>query len=234
MLTTNTPTWCRTFGRRFWLCLVLTVPVLLISPTGSGHAFGPIGLWAFPGSQWLLLALGSVIYFYGGWPFLSGLAEELSASAQPGMMTLIALAISVAYLLLGRRGVRPRRRRVLLGARHADRHHAARPLDRDAVGDGRVRRAARRWSGLLPDDRAPHRGGRQRRRTSRLTELRPGDRVLVRPGEKVPADGVIVEGGDQPVDESMLTGESSPVREDDRRQRSSAARSTAKARSPSR
>src|SRR5512134_1425138 len=82
------------FKQRFWLCLILTVPVLLLSPTGSGHAFGPIGAWTFPGSRWLLLALGSFAYFYGGWPFLAGLRSEL-AKARPGMMTLIALAISV-------------------------------------------------------------------------------------------------------------------------------------------
>src|SRR5262245_23662709 len=83
------------YRRRFWFSLVLTIPVLLLSPAG-GHGLGLIGAIVFPGSRLVLLALSSAIYFYGGWPFLTGLVTELKRR-QPGMMTLISLAISVAY-----------------------------------------------------------------------------------------------------------------------------------------
>ena len=81
------------FLRRFWICLVLTVPVVAISPMfqmAVGYRFD------FPGRDWVSVVLGSIIYFYGGWPFLSGLWSELRRR-QPGMMTLIGVAITVAF-----------------------------------------------------------------------------------------------------------------------------------------
>ena len=75
------------YRRRFWISLVLTVPILLLSPAG-GHGLGLVGAMEFPGSQLVLLALSSAVYFYGGWPFLTGLVAELK-QRQPGMMTLI-------------------------------------------------------------------------------------------------------------------------------------------------
>ena len=84
------------FRRRFWVALALTAPILLLSPAGP-HGLGLIGAIEFPGSTLALLALASAVYFYGGWPFLTGLADELK-QRRPGMMTLISLAISVAYL----------------------------------------------------------------------------------------------------------------------------------------
>ncbi|MES2549822.1 MAG: hypothetical protein V4630_09020, partial [Pseudomonadota bacterium] len=83
------------FRRRFWVCVVLTVPVLVLSPmvrvfTGQGMA--PL----FAGEEWVALALSSIIYFWGGWPFLKGALPEIR-SGRPGMMTLVALAISTAY-----------------------------------------------------------------------------------------------------------------------------------------
>jgi len=82
------------FQRRFWICLAFTVPILLLDPMIQGL----LGLeaLAFPGSGLVTLALASAVYFYGGAPFLRGLFEELGGR-RPGMMTLIALAISVAY-----------------------------------------------------------------------------------------------------------------------------------------
>jgi P-type Cu2+ transporter len=195
------------FRRRFWLCLVLTLPVLLLSPTTSGHAFGPIGLWTFPGSQWLLLVLGSAIYFYGGWPFLSGLRAEL-AKAQPGMMTLIALAISVAYfysaaVVVGVRG------EVLFW-------ELATLIDIMLLGHWLEMKSVMGASGalralveLLP--KTAHRvapGGQLV--DIPIIDLQPGDRVVVKPGERMPTDGVIAEGRTS-IDESMLTGESKPV-----------------------
>ena len=75
------------YRRRFWISLVLTVPILLLSPAG-GHGLGLIGAIEFPGSRLVLLALSSAVYFYGGSPFLTGLFSELR-QRQPEMMTLI-------------------------------------------------------------------------------------------------------------------------------------------------
>lgn len=84
------------FRRRFWVSLVVTVPVLLLSPLIQ-DLLGIADVIDFPGDSYVLWALSSVIFFYGGLPFLKGLYDELK-SANPGMMTLIALAITVAYV----------------------------------------------------------------------------------------------------------------------------------------
>lgn len=84
------------FLKRFWLCLALTVPVLLLSHMiQQWLGFG----LAFTGDKWLLLALSSFIYVYGGWPFLMGIVRELK-HRNPGMMTLVAVAISTAYIYI--------------------------------------------------------------------------------------------------------------------------------------
>jgi cation transport ATPase len=83
------------FRRRFWVSLALTVPILLLSPMIQ-RFLGLDEKLAFPGDVYVLFGLASVVYFWGGWPFLAGIARELRAR-RPGMMTLIALAISVAY-----------------------------------------------------------------------------------------------------------------------------------------
>ena len=119
------------FRRRFWVSLALTVPVILISP---GLPLVPGGrILDVPGADWILLALSTVLYVYGGMPFLKGFVRELR-DRKPGMMTLVAVAISVAYFYSAATVLRTRRHALLLGARHPDRHHAARPLDRDALG----------------------------------------------------------------------------------------------------
>ena len=83
------------FHRRFWICLVLTLPVLALAPLIQ-QVLGVKEAWSFPGDRFVQFGLASVIFFYGGWPFLKGIYNELGRK-QPGMMTLIALAISVAY-----------------------------------------------------------------------------------------------------------------------------------------
>jgi Cu2+-exporting ATPase len=83
------------FRRRFWISLALTVPILPLSPMIQ-RFLGLDETLAFPGDVYVLFGLASVVYFWGGWPFLKGIARELTAR-RPGMMTLIALAISVAY-----------------------------------------------------------------------------------------------------------------------------------------
>ncbi len=177
------------YRRRFWIALVLTVPILLLSPAG-GHGLGLIGAIMFPGSHLVLLALSSVVYFYGGWPFLSGLVNELK-QRQPGMMTLISLAISVAYfysatVVLGLSGS------VLFW-------ELATLIDIMLLGHWIEMKSVMGASGalkalveLLPT--TAHRlaadGSQQE---VAVSDLQPGDRVLVKPGERVPTDGLVVE-----------------------------------------
>ena len=84
------------FRRRFWVSLVLTIPIVILSPMIQ-DVFGLREALRFPGDSYVLFGLATIIFFYGGWPFLKGLFEELS-QREPGMMTLIGLAISVAYV----------------------------------------------------------------------------------------------------------------------------------------
>jgi len=84
------------FRRRFWVSLALTVPILALSPMIQGF-LGLTDTLAFPGDSWILLGFSTAVFFYGGWPFLVGLVRELR-QRQTGMMTLIALAITVAYV----------------------------------------------------------------------------------------------------------------------------------------
>ncbi len=194
------------FRRRFRVCLVLTVPILALSPAVQG-LFGLERILAFPGDRFLLFALAAVVYGYGGRPFLAGMAEELRAR-RPGMMTLVAVAVSVAFLysaavtfgLPGKPFYWELATLVdvmLLG------HwiEARSVLGASGALEALVRLMPSTALRLLPD------GGREE---VPVEDLRPGDRVLVRPGEKVPVDGVVVDGRSS-FDESMLTGESRPV-----------------------
>jgi Cu2+-exporting ATPase len=194
------------FRRRFWISLGLTLPVLLLSPmlqmwVGLGDTL------RFAGDGYLLLALSTVVFLYGGYPFLKGFVEE-ARSRTPGMMTLIAVAISVAYLyssatVFGLRGegffweIATLIDIMLLG------HWIEM---RSVMG---ASRALEELARLMPSDahRIESAGGIV---DIPLGELRQGDRVLVRPGEKIPADGDVAAGATS-VNESMLTGESKPV-----------------------
>lgn len=84
------------YKRRFWICLALTIPIVILSPHIQ-HIFSMQEFLMFPGDSYLLFALSSVVYFYGGYPFFKGIYTELK-SLTPGMMTLVAVAITTAYL----------------------------------------------------------------------------------------------------------------------------------------
>lgn len=194
------------YRRRFWISLVLTPPVLLLSPMIQ-HLFGIQGSLDFPGSEFLLFALSTVVYVYGGWPFLTGFTSELRAG-KPGMMTLIALAISVAYLYsaavtLGLPGTSFYWELVTLIVIMLLGHWLEM---RSVMG---ASRALEELVRLLPDTAARLDASGAVTEVP-ISELVPGDRVLIRPGAKVPVDGAIVEGRSS-FNEAMLTGESRPV-----------------------
>jgi P-type Cu2+ transporter len=192
------------FRRRFWLTLVLSVPIVVTSEMVMDW-FGYT--LEFPGIDWVGPVLGSVVFFWGGWPFLAGAAHELRAR-QPGMMLLISLAIVVAY-----------------GASLATTFgwfdlefwwELAALITIMLLGHWQEMRAIGQAHGaleaiaeLLPDEAERFRPDGEVE-TVRLGDLAVGDTVLVRPGGRVPADGEIVEGAAE-LDESMVTGESRPV-----------------------
>ena len=194
------------YRRRFWVSLAVTLPILALSPLIQ-QALGLVDALAFPGSRWVLLLLASFVYGYGGWPFLSGLVRELR-ERNPGMMTLVGMAISVAYfystaVVFGVSGKLFFWETVTLIDLMLVGHWVEM---RSVMGAGQALEALVK---LMPAEaQLPESDGSTRE--VKIAGLRPGDRVRVRPGEKVPADGEIVEGRTL-LDESMLTGESQPV-----------------------
>jgi len=193
------------FRDRFWLTLVLSVPVVLWSPMIQDW-FGYTAP-QFAGEQLLAPVLGSIIFFYGGWPFLTGAKAEIRPW-QPGMMLLIAMAITVAYVAslatsLGLFDTEIWWELALLIAVMLLGHW----VEMRAIGQATG--ALEALAEMLPDEaeRVTDDGGTE---SVKVTELEVGDVVLVRPGARVPADGEIVEGAAD-VDESMITGESTPV-----------------------
>lgn len=194
------------FARPFWISLILTIPVLIY-----GHLFQELFRYTaprFPGSNYLPFVLSSIIYWYGGWVFLSSAAGEVKNRA-PGMMTLVALAISTAYfysvaatfgLVSGMDFYWELATLVtimLLG------HW----MEMRAVGSAQS--ALNELAKLLPDTAERIRNGRTEEVP--VSALHDNDLVLVRPGASVPADGEVADGESQ-VNEAMLTGESRPVR----------------------
>ena len=194
------------FRRRFWVSLVLSVPVLLLSP--AIQAFLRLGdALRFPGDALVVFALSTVVFFYGGWPFLKGFVSEVKGG-RPGMMTLISVAITTAYVystavVFGLEGMpffwelvtlidvmllgHWVEMKSVMGASKAL-EELARLMPSEAHK-------------LMPDGTV---------QDVPLDQLQHGDRVIVKPAEKVPADGVVVD-GQTSVNESMLTGESVPV-----------------------
>lgn len=194
------------YKRRFWICLILTIPILILSPHIQ-HIFGLHEILMFPGDKYLLFALSSIVYFFGGYPFFKGIYQELK-SRTPGMMTLVAVAITTAYLyssavVFGLKGdlffweLATLIDIMLLG------HWLEM---RSVVG---ASRALEELVKLLPS--AAHKIMPDGETMDvPLEELELGDHVMVKPGEKVPADGRITH-GETTINESMLTGESEPV-----------------------
>jgi Cu2+-exporting ATPase len=193
------------FRKRFFVSLVLTVPILILSP--GFQAFFGIS-YSFPGSDYLLLALSTAVYLYGGWPFLKGIVEELRQRL-PGMMTLIAVAITVAYafsaaVVLGVTGGEPFFWEL---ATLIDIMLLGHWLEmRSVLG---ASRALEELVKIMPLEAHRFRGEGQTEDVS-VDILKVGDLVLVKPGEKVPVDGEVTDGKSS-VNESMLTGESKPV-----------------------
>ncbi|HWV56334.1 MAG TPA: HAD-IC family P-type ATPase, partial [Longimicrobiales bacterium] len=194
------------FRGRFLLSLLLTIPVVI----WSGHVQALLGYRApaFPGSRWMPAVLGTTVFLYGGLVFLRGARAELRARL-PGMMTLIALAILTAFLFSWA---------AELGVLDAEPvwWELATLVTIMLLGHWIEMRAVARASGALRElaRLLPERATRITGTGEELVEvaaLRRGDLVLVRPGESVPADGVI-EQGETELDESMITGESRPVR----------------------
>lgn len=192
------------FKIRFWVSLGVTIPILILSPLIQSFFGFSI---EFPGEKYTLFGLSSFVFFYGGWPFFKGFFHEFM-KRQPGMMTLIALAITVAYIysslvVFGLEGEvffwelvtlidimllgHWIEMRSVMGA-----SHALEELSRLMPAEAHI--IAR--DGSIQD--------------IKIEELKKGDRVLVRPGEKVPADAKVFE-GESEVNESMITGESRPV-----------------------
>jgi Cu2+-exporting ATPase len=191
------------FKTRFFVCLALTIPVLILSQAIQSWFRYTLSV---PYQSYILLLLAVIIYAYGGWPFLKGLTQELRR-AQPGMMTLIGTAISVAFFFSAATVFVPvgkdffwelatlidvmllghwiEARSVLGASRALEELVKIMPTMAHLVKDGDIKDVP-------------------------VSELKAGDVVLVRPGEKVPSDGVVTE-GESYVNEALLTGESKPV-----------------------
>src|SRR5947199_1369188 len=194
------------FRRRFWVSLALTVPVLATSEMIQ-HFLGLRGTFAFPGDRYVEFGFATAVYFYGGRPFLTGLVDELRKRL-PGMMTLIALAITVAYVYSAL---------VVFGLPGSVFFwETATLIDimllghwiemRSVLG---ASRALEQLVRLLPAEAHRLRPDGSTEDVP-VTELRQDDLVLVKPGERIPADGEIIEGRTS-VNQALLTGESQPV-----------------------
>ncbi|WP_421753652.1 copper-translocating P-type ATPase [Croceimicrobium sp.] len=192
------------FKKRFWISLILSLPILVLAPliqSWLGYT------WQFKGSNYVQFGLASLLFFYGGWPFLKGLVDELKKKS-PGMMTLIALAISVAFFYSSA---------VVFGlsgkyffwelASLIDIMLLGHWIEMKSVMG--ASRALEELAQMLPSTaiRITESGDQEE---VALENLEIDDIILIRPGDSIPADGIIVE-GESHVNESMLTGESKPV-----------------------
>ncbi len=192
------------FKKRFWISVILSIPVLLLSPMVQeflGFEF------AFKGNLLTLFAISSVSFFYGGWPFLKGLKDEVKKGA-PGMMTLIGVAIIVAYVyssavVFGLHGKMFFWELVTL----IDIMLLGHWIEMKSVLG--ASKALELLVSMMPSE--AHKVHGDHIMDVKLEDLQKGDVLLIKPGEKVPADGIISE-GESYLNESMLTGESKPVK----------------------
>jgi len=192
------------YKRRFYAVLALTIPIVLLSPMIQMF----IGVdWAFGGSQYILLTLSSIVFIYGGWPFIKGLINEVK-TRNPGMMFLIGFAITVAYIysvaiVFGLKGMdffwelATLILIMLLGHWIEMKSIAGASKELELLVQ------------LMPSD--AHMVMPNLVHDVKTDSLKENDIILVKPGEKVAADGIISE-GESYLNESMLTGESKPVR----------------------
>jgi len=192
------------FKKRFFISLIVTIPILALSPMIQEF----IGVdWRFANDQYILFILSTFVFFYGGWPFITGGISELK-DKNPGMMTLIGLAITIAYVYSSL---------VVFGWEgHNLFWELATLVDIMLLGHWIEMRSVMGASNALEElvklmpNEAHKLDDDDEIIEVPISELTDGDRVLVRPGEKVPVDGQILDGRST-VDESMLTGESVPV-----------------------
>jgi Cu2+-exporting ATPase len=194
------------FRQRFWISLVLTLPILALSPLLQSLV-GLRDTVGFTGDLYVLFGFSTAVFWYGGWPFLKGLYAELKA-LKPGMMTLVAVAITTAYLyssavVFGLTG------KVFFWelATLVDIMLLGHWIEMKSVMG--ASKALEELAKLMPSDAHKLMPDGSVKDVP-LSELAVDDRVLVKPGEKVPADGTIVD-GESSVNEAMLTGESTPV-----------------------
>lgn len=193
----------RDFRKRFYITLVLSIPVLALSELIQrflGYSF------QFTGDGILVFVIATVIFIYGGWPFLKGLVDELKSKA-PGMMTLIGLAITVAYaysaaVTFGLQGTPFYWELATLIAIMLAGHW----IEMTSIVSASS--ALEKLAQLMPSE--AHRKKSGETEDIPLTEIQKGDILVIKPGEKIPSDGKVVRGRSY-IDESMLTGESKPV-----------------------
>jgi Cu2+-exporting ATPase len=193
------------FRRKFWISLALGIPVLVFSPTVQGWLGYSIP--AFPLSQWIVPVFAIIVFIIGGLPFFKMSRGELK-DKKPGMMTLISLALAVAFLYSVAS--------TIFSLGDSFYWELVTLIDVMLLGHWIEMRSVRQASGaldelskLLPDtaDRVNADGSIE---TVKVSALQNGDVVLIRPGASAPADGEIIE-GQSSMDESMITGESKPV-----------------------
>jgi len=194
------------FRKRFWVSLIVTIPILILSPLIQ-HFLGLREAISFRGESYLLFALSSFVFFYGGWPFLKGMFDEMK-KLQPGMMTLIALAILVAYSYSSS---------VVFGVKgEVFFWELATLIDIMLLGHWiemksvmGASKALEELAKLIPDE-AHKLNDEEEVVEVKVSKLKNQDKLLIKPGEKIPADGKIYEGKTS-INEAMITGESKPV-----------------------
>jgi len=196
----------RDFRERFWVSTIISIPILVFSPMIQNF----LGYeWLLPGNKYILLILSTFVYFWGGWPFLKGFYEEIKAKG-PGMMTLISMAISVAYFYSAA---------TVFGLKGVDFFwELATLIDIMLLGHWLemksvlgASKALQLLVSMMPAE--AHRVKDDQVEDVKLEDLQKDDIILIKPGEKVSADGVIVEGSSY-LNESMLTGESKPIKKE--------------------